>query len=190
MFSEGILPKGLDAEMSALRRKMAIAERALLVPDAQKTAWDVFCATAVQTAQSRGVVAERVVCKLMRGDLVPSGDDRGDFICDDVHYEVKSSFTPGKMNVRQVRPWQDVAYIIVHVNVEDKDDCQCYRLTHAQMAEEVALCGSVSHGTKAAVEGNMNREYSLTIPTRSKRLNGVGARWERYRDHALETLLF
>ena len=184
------LPKTLKSDLSALHRRLAIAEAAMRIPDGEKRLWDFLCATAVMTAQSRGIVAERLVCSVMKGEGVSASLDSGDFVFDGRHYEVKSSFTPGKMNIRQVRPWQDVDYLIVHANVEDPDDCYCYRLTHAQMVEELRLIGTVSHGTKAAVETNANREYSISLSTRGKRLTEATKRWAAYRDTALEILLF
>lgn len=190
MKDSSFLPKTLSADMSALQRRLSIAQAAMRIPDGHKRPWDFFCATSVLTAQSRGVVAERLVCEVLKGNQVSASLDSGDFVLDGRHYEVKSGFTPGKANIRQVRPWQDVDYIIVHVNVEDRKDCQCFQLTHAQMLAEIDLIGSVSHGTKAAVETNMNREYSISLSTRGLRPSQTQSRWEDYRSPDLEALLF
>lgn len=190
MKDSDFLPKSLIYEMTALERRLAIAQAAIRVPDGQKTPWDFLCATSALTAQSRGIIAERLVCEVMKGTPVSASRDKGDFILDDRHYEVKSGFSPGKANIRQVRPWQDVDYIILHANVEDKDDCQCFQLTHEQMMREVELIGSVSHGTKAAVETNMNREYSISLNTKGKRKTETSERWKAYRAPDLERLLF
>lgn len=186
---EGILPVRLRDEVSALRRRIMIADRALAIPEAERTAWDVLCASAGLNAQSRGVIAERVVGAALGGERVCSSEDRGDVILDDRHYEVKSSFAKGRMNVRQIRPWQDTDYILIHVDVEDRDGCRAWRLTHEQMLDEVGKHGSVSHGTAGASAMNVNKEYSITV-SRGPR-SAMGARWdEKYRDPSLEAVLF
>jgi diaminopimelate epimerase len=50
-------------------------------------------------------------------------------------------------------------------------------LTHEQMEEEVAACGSATHGTAAANANNQNIEYSITIKVGSPMM----AQWiEKY----------
>lgn len=186
---DGILPKRLPAEMSAMKRRVSIADEALGIPDSERRAWDVFRASAVLNAQARGVVAEKVVRAVMGGDRVCSSEDRGDMLLNGRHCEIKSGFSSGKMNIRQVRPWQDADYVVIHVNVEDREACRAWRLTHDQMMAEVKKHGSVSHGTAGAVALNANKEYSLTI-SRGPR-SAIGTRWDAdYRDSALEALLF
>lgn len=186
---DGILPKRLLGEMSALKRRILIAEEALAVPEADRTAWDVLRASAGLNAQSRGIITEKVVRAVLGGERVCSTEDRGDMLLDDRHCEIKSGFAKGKMNVRQIRPWQDADYVVVHVDVEDRTSCRAWRLTHEEMMDEVEKHGSVSHGTAGAVALNANKEYSITV-SRGPR-SAIGARWdESYRDTALEALLF
>lgn len=184
-----LLPERLEEDTSTLMRLLALSREALAVPDEEKTFWDVMCASSIMTAQSRGVIVEKAVTRHFCGTSVPAGADRGDFAVGNRHYEVKSGFTKGRVNIRQIRPWQDVDYIILHVDVENKPASRLYRLTHEEMMSEVGMIGSLSHGTKSAGLNNGSKEFSITL-TKSEG-NEAYDRWEReYRRMDEEKTLF
>lgn len=169
--------------------RIQIAEQALSKPEDAIMPWDVLCATAADTAQSRGVTAQKLVGECLGAETVCASKNCGDLLVDGRHTEVKSSFTPGEVNIRQVRPWQDADYIVVHAPVENgREKARCYRLTHDQMMEEVEMLGCYSHGTREVGDTNTHAEYSITL--RRNGHNPAEVRWEGYRDASLEKALF
>lgn len=186
----GILPASIKSSMSDLKERVLIADMALGIPEDERTSWDLFRCSAALTAQARGIIAERLVAHVTGSDAVCSSEGSGDIRLDGRCTEVKASFTKTKINIRQVRPWQDIDYVVLHVLVGNPKSCRAYRLTHDEMLQEVTNNGCASHGTKEAAAANANIEYSITI-SRGKRTSTMFTRWEKdYRDTELEAQLF
>ena len=103
-------------------------------------------------------------------------ENKGDFKfpnCDK-NIELKMSFPNkrNKINIRQIRLWQDCDYIIGFCDY-DNHEHKLYYLTHQQMVKEVTKRGTATHGTLKANENNENIEYSITI-------NVDNNSWEKY----------
>ena len=117
--------------------------------------------------QSKGTLVEKFLCKKMNYQRVPKSFNRGDAKDNNNnYYEFKTSFTnkDEKLNIRQIRPWQNVDfYYCFYINENDIDKSVFFVLTKDEMLKEIEECGSYTHGTKKANENNQNKEFSITI---------------------------
>ena len=97
---------------------------------------------------------------------IPPSENKGDFKFPmfEKNIELKMSFSnkENKINIRQIRIWQDCDYIICFCDFNNINH-KCYFLTHEQMMEEVKKRGSATHGTLTANKENKNIEYSITL---------------------------
>ena len=154
-----------------------------------------YFSTAMLTAQQKAPLGENFLRNKLHMQKVSPSENRGDAVdCNHKYYEFKNSFTnKGQdLNVRQIRLWQDIDYYYcIYINEEDLDKSLFFVLTKEQMIEEVALCGSYTHGTIIANVDNKNKEYSITIPIYNDN-NIKTKRWkERYLSQTLkETILY
>lgn len=119
------------------------------------------------TPPSKGSLVEKFLCKKMNYQRVPSSFNKGDAKDNNNnYYEFKTSFTnkDEKLNIRQIRPWQNVDfYYCSYINENDIDKSVFFVLTKDEMLKEIEECGNYTHGTKKANENNQNKEFSITI---------------------------
>lgn len=117
--------------------------------------------------QMKSPLVEKFLCKKMNYQLVPSSFNKGDAKDNNNnYYEFKVSFTnkDEKLNIRQIRPWQNVDfYYCFYINENDIDKSVFFVLTKDERLKEIEKCGSYTHGTKEANESNQNKEISITI---------------------------
>lgn len=97
--------------------------------------------------------------------------EKGDFI-DHLgeHYEMKVSLSMDekpKINLVQIRPWQNTNYYFVSFVLKDDDIyAYCFKLSSEQMKEEIKISKvSFAHGTKKTLAQNEkgNHELRMTI---------------------------
>ena len=126
------------------------------------------------SAQKKAPLIEKFLCHKLNLTSVPSSQNQGDAKDGENHYyEFKFSTTNegGNLNLRQIRPWQDIDYYYCGY-IDDKkniDDSKFYILTKQQMLEEIELNNaSFTHGVKDINIINQYSEYSITIPMHSK----------------------
>lgn len=167
-------------ESIALRRKrLDMAQEAIdsySAEELEKPIWEVahnpsdfFLICSWASAQKKSKDIEYYLCRLLDLEYVDASEDRGDGHDGDDYYELKTSTTneDRDLNIRQIRLWQDIKYYICcYIDEFDLSNSWCFKLTKAEMEAEVAAHGSYTHGTKAAVALNENKEYSLTIGPR------------------------
>lgn len=98
---------------------------------------------------------------------VSASDGCGDYKdTDGKFFELKMSSTnsTGKININQIRPWQNVDYYrVVYWDIENPSGSKEYILSKTQMEREVERRGYACHGTKAANRRNENIEYSIRL---------------------------
>lgn len=134
--------------------------------------------------QRKAPLGEKFLCHKLKLESVLPKEDRGD--AKDIYgnyYEFKCSFTNvnKSLNIRQIRPWQEVDfYYCFYINEEKIDDSMFFVLTKEEMLEEIKLCGSFTHGVTEINNKNTHCEYSITIPVYST-TNKKTIRWkEKY----------
>lgn len=119
--------------------------------------------------QSYGIYFQKRLIRELNLKETHSNKDKGDFVDHfGDHYELKVSFSTDlipKMNLVQIRPWQNTNYyFITFVLKDDKVYAYCFKLSHKQMLEEIILCKmSSAHGTKKALVNNEKKELRKTI---------------------------
>jgi len=154
-----------------------------------------YLSTATLTAQQKAPLGEKFLRHKLHMQKVSPSENKGDAVNNNkIYYEFKTSYTnkDENLNIRQIRLWQDIDYYYcIYINEENLDDSLFFILTKEQMIEEVALCGSYTHGTILANIDNKNKEYSITIPIYNDN-NIKTKRWkERYLSQQLkETILY
>jgi hypothetical protein len=101
--------------------------------------------------------------------------DRGDVkSVDGNHFEIKASvfdLVKNKIDIVQIRIWQDCDYIIILIDNSNFDDIkyQLYFLSKSDMEEELVLCKATSaHGTKKSNLNNSNKELRFSIKINGK----------------------
>lgn len=99
---------------------------------------------------------------------IKSSENNGDFKIKgfERNVELKMSFPnkENKINIRQIRLWQNCDYIIAYCDSENEIPKHIVLfLTHEQMIEQVKKYGSPMHGTKKANSVNKNVEYGIAI---------------------------
>jgi len=92
------------------------------------------------------------------------------------HIEIKSSIltnTNENINIRQIRPWQDVDYIICCIDNRNSNAItNFWYLTKENMQYEIEKCKAVaSHGTEKSLENNKTIEKSITLKKGDKNYN-------------------
>lgn len=120
-----------------------------------------------KNAQSKAPLSEKFIARKLGFSTISASLNSGDFTDGEKYYELKNSFTNkgNNLNLRQIRLWQPVDYYIcVFIDEYDVKNSKFFKLTKEQMANEVDLCGSATHGTSTANIENANVEYSITIP--------------------------
>lgn len=139
-----------------------------------------------KTAQFNAPCYERRL--ILKGcKKIPANKNCGDFIFPNIlnNIEFKMSFPnkASKINIRQIRLWQNCDYVICYCDYLNGRHL-CYYLTHEQMEKEVNKRGSATHGTKIVNEQNKNIEYSITLDIN----NTI---WDKYiADDKLKNFIF
>lgn len=137
------------------------------------------------TPQKKSPIAQSFIIKKLGGREVSPSENCGDFILDNKKIELKVSFTNAAetLNIRQIRPWQDVDfYYCFYIDENNINNSNFYILSKEEMNFEIELCGSATHGTKTANENNQNIEYSITIPQKNETRSKKTHRWEQYKN--------
>lgn len=159
-----------------------------------KDAYLFYSFISTLNTQQKASLNEKFLINIIQLEKVSSSLDRGSAKDKNSRYfEFKGSFTnqTEKLNLRQIRLYQDIDYYICFYIDEDKiEDSLFFVLTKEQMAEEVKLCGSFTHGTSPRNIENMNREYSISIPIKNNS-NEKTKRWkEQYLSKELKDYIF
>jgi hypothetical protein len=129
------------------------------------------------TPQAYGTRMQRYFTEWYGWRTVGAKDDAGDACDGGEQVEVKVSFitdTNAKANFVQIRPWQGIDGYRCFVIDQDLRIWR-FDLTKAQMTRELAMLGTVAHGTAGAVEANLNREYAVRLAWDAR--NGHLQRW-------------
>lgn len=134
-----------------------------LIPDGEV----FFNAIRHESVQSKAPQFEKFLESKLGWQKISASLDRGDFIIDGEYVELKTSFSNKamKLNIRQIRPWQDNdKYICIFIDdAHQQKQSVAFELTHEEMEMEIDLLGGFTHGTKEANKKNKNNEYSITI---------------------------
>lgn len=171
-------------DRSAIRR---ILEREKLIAEAMENG-EVTEATSIEditepklffnflqdvSAQQKAPRIERFIANKMGWAIVPSSEDRGDFLTPDGKYvesKISTNNQAEQANLKQLRMWQKVDYYLCgYIDQYNLENSIIYYLTKEQMQEQVDKYGSVMHGTGKAVENNKNIEMAITIKVYSER---------------------
>lgn len=144
---------------------------------------DFFLLTYFMNAQRKAKEIELKFLDLLGGVAVPASKGRGDGLVSGKYYELKTSTTnkDNKLNIRQIRPWQNVDYYLCsYIDELCVSKSKIYRLTKDEMHYEIDKIGGFTHGTNQANKNNKNIEYSITLPVYKDDHTDV-SRWnERY----------
>jgi hypothetical protein len=131
---------------------------------AQHEPWSVFAPTMrVLIPQSYGCRFERRFIAGYGWSAVGSREDRGDAKDSNGSYrEIKVSLLTDspKVNFVQIRLHQRVDLYDLFV-VDPLNTLYHLELTKQQMADEIALCGGLAHGTGTTAIADTSREYSV-----------------------------
>lgn len=125
-------------------------------------------------------------------NLKKSNDkNRGDKINSSGRYiEIKGSFNSTKLNIVQIRPWQDISeYIIYLWNVDNNFILRhsYFHLSKKEMNNELKLLNAgYAHGTMGSNLNNKNKEYALHIDLTSNHFN----RWLKTYYADIDTLKY
>ena len=134
---------------------------------------DFYKISSVLTPQSRSSLWQNYFIRKHNCVKVSKDEDSGDLKKNEIYYEYKSSGynQDNTVNIVQIRPWQNCDYIIQRIS---DDEVITFVLTHKEMMLEVQkLKASSAHGTKKALEGNINKELRMTLKMDS-------AHWNRW----------
>lgn len=146
------------------------------------------------SVQRKAPLSDKYIISKLNFQSVKASEDRGD--AKDTferYYELKTSFTnkENKLNLRQIRLWQDVDfYYCFFINERDFTKSIVFSLTKEQMAQEVQLIGSATHGTNKANQQNENIEYSITIDIYNLNNKNTKRWYDKYRNPALMEVIF
>ena len=139
---------------------------------------DFYHITSLLTSQSRSPLWERFYIAKHSATKITARSNAGDFVLNETPYEYKASGfnVDNALHIVQVRLWQKCDYIVQ--SIQD-NKVYTFRLTHAQMQEEVGMCGASSaHGTPEANRSNKNIEVRFTVIVGSDN-------WKRWIDRYL-----
>lgn len=145
------------------------------------SAEEFFLIMGLFNAQRKASLIEDYIIDKDNGLKIPDSLDKGDYKKNDTgeYVELKTSTSNKgmKLNIRQIRPWQEVDYYLCSfINETDIKKSKFYLLTREQMHSEVHLCGAVIHGTKQATANNVNKEYGINFPVYNDK-NPTTKRW-------------
>ena len=128
-------------------------------------------------SQSYGTRIQNYICSKAGVTTVPSSEDRGDCVnMYGVYHEIKIAYKTWKndsYNFLQIRPWQEVDYLLVGIDPDNGYEASYYYLTHAQVLVEDVLIGNNCHGTKKANINNKHTSRKLSF----KENTSVHRRW-------------
>lgn len=137
--------------------------------DLIKKDWDDFLLhCALLNPQSYGAIIEKKF-RIVNGlPKIPAKENKGDVFNprDGKNYEVKSSYlsSDGGYSLVQIRPWQNVDYYILLVDIKDEKVIKkFFVLTHDEMIKEVELLGGAAHGTKEIITEDVHVEKRITL---------------------------
>lgn len=148
-----------------------------------RDAFFFYTAISSQNVQSKAPLSEKFIANKMDWKRVKASEGRGDFLDSSEngygYIELKNSFTnkEEKLNLRQIRLWQDVDYYLcIYIDEENLENSSVFLLTKEQMTKEVENMGGYTHGTVEANKDNKNKEYSITLPVKKEK-NEHTVRW-------------
>ena len=128
--------------------------------------------------QSRSFVCIEYFTKKHNGKSVKSSENRGNLKIGEKYYSFKSSCNDNnKINIVQIRLWQECDFIVQHIEIGKK--VTTFLLTREEMKKEVMLMGTSAHGTEAANLTNQHKEMRISFEVSGDDWN----RWiEKYQD--------
>lgn len=124
---------------------------------------DFYKISSVLSPQSRSPLWQNYFIAKYDCEKISSGENRGDFRKNGIHYEYKSSGynKNNAVNILQIRLWQDCDYIIQSIS---DDGAVTFLLTHAEMMSETEILkASSAHGTRQALKENKTKELRMTL---------------------------
>lgn len=145
------------------------------------------------SAQQKAPRIEKFIANRMGWKIVPSSEDRGDFITPDGKYiesKMSTNNQAEQANLKQLRMWQSVDYYLCgYIDQYELENSIIYFLTKEEMLEQVEKYGSVMHGTKDAVENNKNVEMAITVKVYSERSDRTKEWNSNFKDNELRKQL-
>lgn len=128
------------------------------------------CVATCLTPQSYGPRIQKYFQTKYKLKSISPQEGAGDFEAIHSKVEVKVTClndTNSKANIVQVRPWQNVDYFIIVVDIRDLDNVQIIKLylTHEEMKKRSCNWGS-AHGTKKVNEVNEHIELRKTLTSK------------------------
>lgn len=142
---------------------------------------DFFNLTFFLNAQKKASIIEDYIIQKDNGVKVSSKIDKGDYCKNNTTYiELKTSTTNqnSRLNIRQIRPWQEVDYYLCSfINELNIGESKFYLLDKEDMIKEIKLCGKAVHGTKKSNKNNKNIEYGISFPVYNHN-NTITRRWD------------
>lgn len=134
-----------------------------------KKDWDEFLLhCALLNPQSYGAIIERKFRDVNKLKKIPANKNKGDAFNprDGKNYEIKASYSgnDGSYNLVQIRPWQNVDYYILLIDIKDEKVIKkLFVLTHEEMLNEVELLGGTAHGTTSIITEDVHVEKRITL---------------------------
>lgn len=86
---------------------------------------DFLIAVSILNTQKMHPLIEEYVGLKLGCDRDSARVNKGDFLCSGVYYEFKCSMSNNRINMRQIRLYQGVDYIIFWVDTNDKKIVKC-----------------------------------------------------------------
>lgn len=139
---------------------------------------------AFYTTQRKSAYFEKYVIEKLTAERINASESSGDFRYQQHAFEMKTTYSESHLNIRQLRLWQPVHYVVWHIDEKEPINSKVFTLTHQQMRQEAELMeASYTHGTKLVNEKQVYRELSLTLAVGSAHYR----RWEElYVNEALK----
>lgn len=145
------------------------------------TAKDFFNLTFFLNAQKKASIIEDYIIKKDNGVKISPTINKGDYCKDNTFIELKTSTTNqnSNLNMRQIRPWQEVDYYLCSfINELNIEKSKFYLLDKEEMLKEIEICGKAVHGTKKSNKNNKNIEYGISFPVYNHN-NTTTKRWDK-----------
>lgn len=139
------------------------------------------------TSQKKAPWIEKYLISKLKAEKVKSSLGKGDFLYEGTYYELKTTFSTDSVNMRQVRLWQNVDYMIFVVDEQDPKNSILFKLTHDELVAEFNALGvSYMHGVESVNKSSEFTELSFTLKRNSEHFN----RWiKEYRTSDLENII-
>lgn len=119
-------------------------------------------------SQMYGPRIEKRIIKELGARKISNKEDRGDMEKNGKFEENKNSIILNdhcNFNMVQIRPWQEVDYIISCSDMRDVEQPKIYwfHLSNEEMKLEIERLGSNAHGNELSLINNLNKEKRISI---------------------------